>query len=49
MQAGLTERQLALGEIFRAGIALVASRSVIVVIHSTLSVKVIDRRIALAA
>jgi len=50
MQAGLTERQLTLREIFQAVIALPASRSVMVIfIYSTLSVRVTDRRIALAA
>jgi transposase-like protein/IS1 family transposase len=50
MQAGLTERQLTLREIFQAGIALLASRSVMVIFsYSTLSVRVTDRRIALAA
>jgi hypothetical protein len=50
MQAGLTERQLTLREIFQAVIALLASRSVMVIfIYSTLSVRVTDRRIVLAA
>jgi hypothetical protein len=50
MQAGLTERQLTLRDIFLAVIALLASRSVMVIFsYSTLSVRVTDRRIALAA
>ena len=50
MQAGLTEKQLTLREIFEAGIAFLVSRNVTVIFtYSTLSVSVTDRRRAWAA